>query len=106
VARYDADLVVPQTIRRDCDALKAVALRFVMRRAGHERRYAEQREVLHELVDAIRRDAPATLDPVFREDYRAAADDPARLRVVLDQVASLTDTSARAWHGRLVDSAR
>ncbi len=103
LARFDADLLVPRTIRRECDALKAVALLFVMRREGYERRYAEQREVLHELVEAARVGAPATLDPVFREDYLEAADDAARLRVVLDQVASLTDTSARAWHRRLVE---
>ncbi|MET0741704.1 MAG: deoxyguanosinetriphosphate triphosphohydrolase [Candidatus Nanopelagicales bacterium] len=105
VARYDADLVVPRAIRRECDALKAVALHLVMRRAGYERRYAEQRAVLHELVEAARVGAPATLDPVFREGYLEAADDSARLRVVLDQVASLTDTSARTWHSRLVGNA-
>jgi dGTPase len=37
----------------------------------------------------------------FQADFAAAADDDTRLRVVVDQVASLTDASALAWHARL-----
>jgi dGTPase len=39
---------------------------------------------------------------MFLADWHAAADDAARLRVVIDQVASLTDASAIGWHRRLV----
>ena len=35
-------------------------------------------------------------------DFAQAADDAARTRVVVDQVASLTDESALGWHARLV----
>jgi dGTPase len=38
----------------------------------------------------------------YADDWRAAADDDARLRVVIDQVASLTDRAAVSWHERLV----
>jgi dGTPase len=38
---------------------------------------------------------------MFRPGYTEAASDAARLRVVVDQVASLTDTSALAWHAKL-----
>jgi len=31
---------------------------------------------------------------------------PARTRVLVDQIASLTDGSAVAWHGRLVRTSR
>ena len=45
------------------------------------------------------------LAPLFRSlDLKAVADidmDAARRRVVVDQVASLTDGSAAAWHQRL-----
>ena len=46
--------------------------------------------------------ARSALDPVFAPLWRAAADDAARLRVVIDQVASLTDPAAVAWHRTLV----
>ena len=45
--------------------------------------------------------APATIDPVLLPEFEAAADDAARLRVVVDQVASLTDPAATALHRRL-----
>ena len=37
---------------------------------------------------------------VFAAQWRAASDDGVRLRAVIDQVASLTDVSASAWHAR------
>jgi len=45
--------------------------------------------------------APRTLDPLFRPAWEEAPCDAARRRVVIDQIASLTDTSAIAWHRRL-----
>lgn len=42
------------------------------------------------------------LDAGFAEDWRDAVDDAGRKRVVVDQVASLTDQSALAWYERLV----
>ena len=40
------------------------------------------------------------LEPVFAAQWRSASDDGVRLRAVIDQVASLTDVSASAWHAR------
>ncbi|MET7971211.1 deoxyguanosinetriphosphate triphosphohydrolase [Micromonospora sp. NPDC005305] len=100
--RYAADLVVPRRIRAQCALLKGIALRYVMRRPGVGPRYAQQREILADLVAALLDRAPDVLDPVFAPLWRAAPDDAARLRVVVDQVASLTDPAALAWHGRLV----
>ncbi|MEU9829259.1 deoxyguanosinetriphosphate triphosphohydrolase [Micromonospora chersina] len=100
--RYAADLVVPRRIRAQCALLKGIALRYVMRRPGAGPRYAQQQEILADLVAALLDRAPEALDPVFAPLWRAAPDDAARLRVVVDQVASLTDPAALAWHGRLV----
>jgi len=102
--RYDADLVVPPTVRAQCALLKGIALRYVMRRPGSEERYARELTVLRELVAALLDRAPAGLDPVFAPMWRAAGDDAARLRVVIDQVASLTDHLAVDWHARYAAS--
>ncbi|MBO0871448.1 MAG: deoxyguanosinetriphosphate triphosphohydrolase [Micromonosporaceae bacterium] len=99
--RYAADLVVPRRTRAECALLKGIALRYVMRRPGAQQRYEQQRELLSTLVRELADRAPGALDPVFAPLWRAAGDDVARLRVVLDQVASLTDPSAVAWYSRL-----
>ncbi|WBC17405.1 deoxyguanosinetriphosphate triphosphohydrolase [Micromonospora sp. WMMA1998] len=102
--RYAADLVVPRRIRAQCALLKGIALRYVMRRPGARGRYTRQRELLAELVAVLLDRAPDALDPVFAPLWREAPDDAARLRVVVDQVASLTDPAALAWHARLVSA--
>jgi dGTPase len=99
--RYAADLVVPRRQRLECALLKAITARYVMNRAGVVAAQARERELLTELALAIERGAPQTLDPLLRPSWEAAGTDAARRRVVIDQVASLTDTSAIAWHHRL-----
>jgi dGTPase len=75
-----------------------VALRYVMSDPGRLAMQARQRELLVELATGLRDGAPDSLDPVFAAEWKAAADDAARLRVVLDQVAILTDQQAVARH--------
>jgi dGTPase len=99
--RYVADLLVPRSIRLECAVLKAVAARYVMETDQAERRRARQRALIAELVVALC-DRPDALDPLYSALHAAAADDDARLRVVVDQVASLTDASAITLHARLV----
>jgi dGTPase len=102
LSRYAADLVVPREVRAQCALLKGMALRYVMRRPGARPGYQQQREILTELVERLAERAPDGLDPVFAPLWKAAPDDAARLRVVIDQVASLTDPAAVAWHQRLI----
>jgi dGTPase len=66
---------------------------------------ATQREILHDLVDALAKSNGWAMEPAFAADLEVAADDGARLRVVIDQVASLTDVSAVETHRRLVGPA-
>src|SRR5690606_8571298 len=100
LVRYTAELVVPRRQRLECALLKAVTAHYVFP-GDDSRRYEPERKVVTELVEAVAAGAPRTLEPPFRADYAAARADAAALRVVIDQVASLTDTSARAWHARL-----
>ncbi|BCJ29339.1 deoxyguanosinetriphosphate triphosphohydrolase [Actinocatenispora sera] len=102
--RYAAELVVPRRTRAECALLKGMAWRYVLARPDAARRYQRQRELLHDLVTELVVRAPDALDALFAPRWRAAVDDAARLRVVIDQVASLTDTSAVAWYHRLTGS--
>ena len=101
LTRYAADVVVPAGTELEVAVLKGVAATFVMSAQERQPFYARQRELLHELLAQLVERGPDHLEPPFREDHAAAADDAARLRVVVDQVASLTDVSALAWHARL-----
>jgi dGTPase len=99
--RYAADLVVPREVRAQCALLKGMAWRYVMRPRSAEEWYDRQRGILTDLVSTLAERAPGGLDPVFAPLWKAAGGDAARLRVVIDQVASLTDPGAVAWHRRL-----
>ncbi|MEU7716684.1 deoxyguanosinetriphosphate triphosphohydrolase [Streptomyces tibetensis] len=101
LTRYAAELVVPRETRMECAVLKAVADLYVMQRAEQERLRADQRIVVAELAEALTARAPDGLDPQFRALFDRAGDDRARKRVIVDQIASLTDTSARSLHARL-----
>ncbi|MFD5404886.1 deoxyguanosinetriphosphate triphosphohydrolase [Streptomyces griseorubiginosus] len=102
LTRYGAELVVPHETRMECAVLKAVADRYVMQRAEQERLRADQRIVVAELAEALTVRAPDGLDPQFRALFDQASDDRARKRVIVDQIASLTDASARSLHARLM----
>jgi dGTPase len=101
LTRYDGDLVVPDEVLDECSLLKAIALRFVMNRSGVEQVLARQRVILTELFEAISEAGQVALSPLLRHDWRIAPDEAARRRVVIDQVAQLTDSAALAWHSRL-----
>ncbi|MFE7812399.1 deoxyguanosinetriphosphate triphosphohydrolase [Streptomyces sp. NPDC057433] len=105
LTRYAAELVVPRGARMECAVLKAVADRYVMQRAEQEQLRADQRIVVLELAEALTARAPEGLDPQFRTLFAQAPDDRARKRVIVDQIASLTDASARSLHARLTGQA-
>ena len=92
---------MPRRQLLECALLKAMAAHYVMSRHGAAAEQARERDLITELAAAIERGAPATLDPVFQPAWDGAADDEQRHRVIIDQLASLTDTSALAWHKRL-----
>ncbi len=97
---HDADLVVPAQARAECALLKAVTARYVMQRPGVRAAQELEREIIAELVGLLADRAPDALEPAYAAAWRAAGDDRGRLRAVVDQVASLTDTAAAAMHAR------
>ncbi|MBM7789190.1 deoxyguanosinetriphosphate triphosphohydrolase [Tenggerimyces flavus] len=101
LTRYRADLVVPREEQVEIAVLKGIAAHYVMRSDERMALLTKQRDIVHELVSALRLAVPRGLDPAFQEDFEQANDDAARLRVVVDQVASLTDSSALALHAKL-----
>ncbi|PSK91351.1 dGTPase [Murinocardiopsis flavida] len=101
ITRYAADLIVPRRALLECALLKAVVAHYVMARTEAVAQQARERDIIAELVAGVRLGAPDALDPPFRADYIGAADDASALRVVIDQVASLSDTAALARYRAL-----
>jgi dGTPase len=100
LARFGADVVVPSDTQAEIAVLKGIVAANVMSTNARKPIYAGQRGLLTELADALWTH-PEHLDIGFAEDWQRAQSDSARKRVVVDQVASLTDVSATAWHQRL-----
>ena len=103
LTRYSANLVVPRAQRVEVALLKSMAGHYVINADDSQIRYAEQQKLLTELVEAILESAPASLESFFLQDWQQAQTDQQRLRVVIDQVASLTDPGAVALHNRLIN---
>jgi dGTPase len=103
LTRYNANLVVPRAQRVEVALLKSMAGHYVINASDSQIRYGEQQRLLTELVEAMLESAPTTLESFFLQDWQNAQTDQARLRVVIDQVASLTDPGAVALHKRLIN---
>ncbi len=101
LTRYNAHLIVPRAQRVEVAILKSVAGFYVINASASQERYAEQQVVIKELVEMVLNQAPASLESFFLDDWARASTDAQKLRVVIDQVASLTDPGAYALHAKL-----
>lgn len=95
-----AGLTVPRDTLAEIAFLKGLAVHFVMAPREVEPVYFEQRTLLMDLVDAISEDPRERLERQFLAQWDEANGEDEQLRVVVDQIASLTDQSARMWHAR------
>ena len=102
--RYIASVFFKQTTAYEIVALKGIAVHFVMAPREREPLHQEELSIVEDLVDVLMSDSPRAsdaLETVFLEDWNEASSDDERLRVAVDQVASLTDSSALAMHSIL-----
>ena len=104
LTRYSANVVIPEHTGYEIVALKGIAVYFVMAPREHEPFHQEELTIVEDLVDVLMAGSPAPSDALesqFLDDWNGATNDDERLRVAIDQVASLTDNSALALHSIL-----
>lgn len=102
LTRYRAGVIVPSKVRSEIAVLKGLVASFLMTARSRQGYYEHQRLVLIELADHLLHAGAENFEPMFAESIDGAVDEFQRRRVVVDQIASLTDPSALALHGRLV----
>ncbi|WP_236036744.1 deoxyguanosinetriphosphate triphosphohydrolase [Bifidobacterium simiiventris] len=104
LVRYGANVVIPDETGYEIVALKGIAVYFVMAPNERQPMHQEERRIIEDLIDVLMANGAApsdALESVFLDDWNEATNDNERLRVAVDQVASLTDNSALALHSIL-----
>lgn len=104
LSRYSADLEIPRDQVVEVDFLKAIAGHYLINAPHSQERYAKQQIIIREIVEMLLASAPRELDSFFLKAWNEAEDETARMRVIIDQVAALTDPGAYALHARLLAS--
>jgi dGTPase len=102
LTRYNAELNIPREIKVEVAVLKTLANLYVMQREGASEMQAQQRQWLIEIGKAILERDGIDLEPWLVPSWKSANTEAQKVRVVVDQIASLTDTSAVNWHQFLV----
>lgn len=101
-ARYSANVIEPAEVSAEIAVLKGLVSAFLMSHESRRPFYEWQRALLKELADALLERQGAWLDSVNQTAWQRAETHQQQKRVILDQIASLTDQSALTLHNKLV----
>lgn len=103
IVRFGGNVIVPSDVQAQIAVLKGIVAAFVMEKDERQPTYVRQRTLLTELLDTLWNGGAGhpALEPAYRDDFLRAESANDAKRAVVDQVASLTDQSAIAWHNRL-----
>ena len=101
LSRYGANLQIPRNQKVEVDFLKSLAGHYLINAAHSQERYAKQQVIIGELVEMLLK-YPHELDSFFKKPWDEASGEVAKMRVIIDQVAALTDPGAYALHARLI----
>ncbi|OEY04281.1 deoxyguanosinetriphosphate triphosphohydrolase [Corynebacterium sp. BCW_4722] len=92
LGRQHGSLVVPSDMEAEVRLLKTVAVLYVMDVPAHLARQDRQRDRIYRVHEYLRAGAPGTLDTMFQEWFAQAESDAERERVIVDQIASMTES--------------
>lgn len=98
--RYNGNLIVSDSVKDEILALKSFCAAFVMAPLESSSQHHQQIDVIYRLYEKFQN--PQNLLPEFRFDYENSKCDNDAKRVIIDQIASLTDNSAKRLANDLV----
>ncbi|BAF55146.1 deoxyguanosinetriphosphate triphosphohydrolase [Corynebacterium glutamicum] len=92
VGRMYGDLIIPETAASEVKLLKTLAVLYVMDDPGHLARQNRQRDRIFRVFDYLVLGAPGSLDPMYRQWFIEANSESEQIRVIVDQIASMTES--------------
>ncbi|MEY4436644.1 MAG: hypothetical protein RL100_108 [Actinomycetota bacterium] len=101
MVRFGARIEVPLRVQHEIAVLKGIVSAFLMSHESRQPYYDNQRELLTELADALMAQNGKYLDSYSSAAWNVAKSEAEKRRVIVDQVACLTDLSAKNLHERL-----
>jgi dGTPase len=104
LARFGSSLAIPADVQAEISVLKGIVSAYLMSTEARKPFYEWQRGLLTELADALLASNGANLDAYSTQAWSLASGDVEKHRVIVDQIACLTDQSALTLHHRLVGS--
>jgi dGTPase len=104
LVRFGSVLVIPSEVQAEISVLKGIVSAFLMSHESRRPFYEWQRGLLTELADALLASNGENLDPFNSLAWSKAGNETERHRVIVDQIACLTDQSALTLHHRLCSS--
>jgi dGTPase len=102
LVRYNGSLAIPSEVRAEIAVLKGTVSVFLMTDEKRQPYYLWQREILTDLAEVLLASNGKNLDHYCRSAWEQASTQEQQYRVIVDQVASLTDVSALNLHAELV----
>src|SRR5699024_7124435 len=90
--RMHGELVIRPEADPDVRLLRTLAVLYGMPHPGPPARQDRQRDRIFRVFDYLTLGAPGSLDPMYRQWFLEADDDAGRARVVVDQIASMTES--------------
>jgi dGTPase len=104
MARFGSTLAIPAEVEAEISVLKGIVSAFLMSHESRRPFYEWQRNLLTELADALLASNGENLDSYSTQAWKLARGESEQHRVIVDQIACLTDQSALTMHHRLVSS--
>ncbi|GAB3945404.1 deoxyguanosinetriphosphate triphosphohydrolase [Corynebacterium tapiri] len=92
LGRYHGQLVLPETVANEVTLLKTIAVLYVMDDPAHKARQDRQRERIYRVYDYLQAAGAGGLDPMFRAWWEEAETNSQRERVIVDFMASMTES--------------